>query len=125
MRICPAPKCWCEHLRSALLTNLGFAKSPTDPCLLHEKDMLLCSNVDNCGLASPDRKLTDNFVDSLKQSGFDPETEDDFESCLGIGAEKFEDRTCHVTQKGVIKKVMSIAKLKDHNPNWCLTSQVA
>ena len=49
--------------------------------------------MDDCGLAASDRKLINNFVDSLKRSGFDLEIEDDFESHLGIGIRAFEDRT--------------------------------
>ena len=88
-----APKSSHEHFRSAIASKLGFTESPTDPCPLCEKNMLLCPHVDDCGLVALDKKLIEDFVDSLKKPGFDLEPEDDFESCLGIGTEAFDDGT--------------------------------
>ena len=87
--------------------------------------MLLCLYVDDCGLAASDRTLIDNFVASLKRLGFDLDIEDNFEEYLGIGIEAFNDGTQHMTQKGLIKKVISATKLENCKPNWTPTSQVA
>ena len=76
-----------------LASKLGFTESPTDPCPLHKKDVPLCLCVDDCGLEPSNRKLIDDFVDSLKKPGIDSDIEDNFEECPGTGTEAFSNGT--------------------------------
>ena len=57
------------------------------------------------------------LVEQLKSLGFDLEIEDDFNSYLGIGIEEFKDGSRHMTQKGLIKKIIQKTDMLDHNPN--------
>ena len=44
--------------------------------------------------------------------------EGDFTECpAGIGVEQRDDRTICMTQKGLIKKMIATAKMKECNPN--------
>ena len=119
-----APKNWYTHLRSALL-SLGLKESPIDKCLFYRPGLLMVLYVDDAGIAAPRRSLIDDFVQELKDLGFDLDIEDDFSSYLGIGIEEFEDGTRHMTQKGLIKKVIKTTSLEDCNPNWTPATQAA
>ena len=119
-----APRNWYMHLRKALL-QLGFKESAIDPCLLHKKNILMVLYVDDAGIAAPSRDIIDEFVQQLKDLDFDLDIEDDFNSYLGIGIEEFPDGSRHMTQKGLIKKVIETANMTNCNPNWTPCTQVA
>ena len=51
--------------------------------------------------------------------------EGDFTSYLGIGIDEFEDGSRHMTQKGLIKKVIQTTKMENCNPNWTPAIQLA
>ena len=55
---------------------------------------------------------------------FDLDIEDDFNSYLGIGIEEFPDGTRHMTQKGLIKKILKTAQMENCNPNWNPCTQI-
>ena len=49
--------------------------------------------VDDAGIAAPTRKNVEDFVEELREEGFDLEIEGDFTEYLGIGIEEREDGT--------------------------------
>ena len=120
-----APRNWYNHLRSALINDLGFKESQIDPCLLYKKNILLVLYVDDAGISAPSKDVINDFVSQLKDLGFDLDIEDDFNSYLGIGIEEFANGSRHMTQKGLIKKLLQATDMTDCNPNWCPTTQVA
>ena len=120
-----APKHWYDHLRSALIDKLGFTESAIDPCLLYKKNLLLVLYVDDLAMAAPDMETINNLISDLKRLGLELDLEDDFASFLGIGIESFDDGSRHMTQKGLIKKLLQTADMLDCNYNWCPTTKTA
>ena len=114
-----APRNWYMHLRAALL-QLGFKESTIDPCLLYKHNLLMVLYIDDAGIAAPSREIIDDFVQQLRDMDFNLDIEDDFNSYLGIGIEEFPDGTWHMTQKGLIKKILKTAQMENCNPNCCL-----
>ena len=112
-----APRNWYMHLRSALIDKLGMKECPQDKCLLYRKDLLLVLYVDDAGIAAPTRKHIDDFVQELRDLDFDLDIEDDFNSYLGIGIEPFPDGSRHMTQSGLIKKILKTTQLENCKPN--------
>ena len=76
-------------------------------------------------MAAPSRKEINAFVQELKDLNFDLEIEDNFSSYLGISIETLSDNSCHMTQKGLIQKIIETTGLEDCNPNWTPSTQVA
>ena len=105
------------HLRSALINNLGRKECPHDKYLLYRENLLLVLYVDDAGIAAPTRKHIDDFVKELKDLKFDLDIEDDFNSYLGIGTEPFTDESRHMTQSGLIMKILRTTKLETCKPN--------
>ena len=81
--------------------------------------------VDDAGIAAPTRKNIEDFVEELQQEGFDLDIEGEFTEYLGIGIEEREDSTWHMSQKGLITKIIETTKMTDCKPNWTPTTQVA
>lgn len=119
-----APRNWYTHLRKALL-QLGLKESAIDPCLLYRENLIMVLYVDDAGICAPTRDIINAFVQELKDLDFDLDIEDDFNSYLGIGIEEFEDGSRHMTQKGLIKKIIATCDMEGCNPNWNPTSQVS
>ena len=111
-----APRNWHPHLHKASL-KLGFRESPFDKCLFHQPGMLIILCVDNAGTAAPVKESINSSVKELQDKGFNVEMEGDFTECLGTGMEHRDDRTIHMTQKGLIKKIIATAKMKECKPN--------
>ena len=53
-----------------------------------------------------------DFVQELREAGFDLDIEGDFNSYLGIGIEELPDGTRHMTQKGLIRKIIATTKME-------------
>ena len=80
----------------------------------------------NAGIAAPTRKKeVKDFVEELQQKGFNLEIEGDFTEYLGFRVVECRDGTCHMSQKGLIEKIIETIKLNDCKPNWTQTAQVA
>ena len=119
-----APRNWYKLLRSALL-KLGLTESPVDKCFLYRPGLIVCIYVDDAGLAAPSMEEINAFVQELRDLNFDLEIEDNFSSYLGISIETLTDNTRHMTQKGLIQKIIETTGLEDCNPNWTPSTQVA
>ena len=112
-----APRNWYNHLRTALRA-MGMEESPYDPCLLYRENLMMVLYVDDAGIAAPTKQIIEDFIIELrKKHGFDLEMEGDFTSYLGIAIDEFEDGSRHMTQKGLIKKVIQTTKMENCNPN--------
>ena len=77
--------------------------------------MILC--VDDAGIAAPSRTNVEEFVKELCAEGFELEIEGDFTEHLGMGIKEMPDGTQHMTQKGLIKKIVATTKMTDCKPN--------
>ena len=120
-----APRLWYEHLRSALLAE-GFQASKHDPCLLFKEGMMLICYVDDTGIAAKDPKDIDKLIASLRAKGFELTKEGTFSEFLGIKFETDQETgRIHLSQKGLIAKIIETTGMKDCNPNWTPAAQVA
>ena len=78
--------------------------------------MILC--VDDARMAAPKRKNVEDFVEEPQAKGFESEIKGDSAKCLGIGVKEKADGTRHMTQKGLIQKIVEATKMKGCKPNW-------
>jgi hypothetical protein len=70
--------------------------------------------------------IIDMFVSSLESLGFELTRESTFSEFLGIKMEHDKTQgTIHLTQKGLIKKIISSVGLSDCNPTWTPTLQTS
>jgi len=79
--------------------------------------------VDDAGIAAPNKEIIDEFVAKLKSLGFDLDLENNFTEYLGLGIETLADEARHITQKGLIKKVLASADMTNCHPNWTPTKK--
>jgi hypothetical protein len=121
-----APKLWYEHLTSAIF-DLGFKRSSYDQCLFFKDGIMIAVYVDDCGIAANDQKHIDGLIDGLRARGFILHIEGKFEEFLGISIDRGPDEIgrIHMTQKGLIKKVIDYTGMSECNPNWTPASQTA
>jgi len=116
--ISEAPRLWYEHLLKALL-DLGLKQCQHDQCLFYKTNLLIVLYVDDAGIAAPATKYIDEFISSLETKGFTLTKEGTFSEFLGIKFTENKDAgTITLTQKGLIKKIISATNLENCNPNW-------
>ena len=97
---------------------MGFTQSKQDQCLLYWKDCLVIVYVDGVGIAAPNHDLIDKFVINLKACGFELTKEGSFSKYLCIKFEENPDNsTIMLTQKGLIKKILSATGMENCSPN--------
>ena len=74
--------------------------------------------VDDVGIAAPNSNLIDKFVINLKVCGFELTKEGSISKYLGIKFEEsLDDGTIMLTQKGLIKKILSATGMENCSPN--------
>ena len=121
-----AHRLWHEHLRKALLGELGFKVSAFDPCLFYRKDALAILYVDDLELAIPSEAVLESLLDSLTSLGFEFTREGTFSEFLGIQfTYDKEAKRVTMTQGGLIKKILEFTGMGACKPNKMLTSQLA
>ena len=106
----------CQFLQKSLPES-GFREYPFDKCLFHQENMQMILHIENSGIAAPNDKVINDFVEELRGEGFDLELEEDFTKHSGIGIKENKDGTQTMTQKGLIDEKIKTAKMKDCNPN--------
>lgn len=120
-----APRLFYE-CASAAFEELGFKKSEHDPCFFYKRDMMLVLYVDDVGVAAKDPKDIDRLVDALRSKGFELTREGSFSEFLGIKISPVDDgRNVHMTQRGLIDKIVSTLGLENCRPNWTPAQQAA
>jgi hypothetical protein len=121
-----APKLWYEHLTNAILA-LGFQRSSYDQCLFFKIDIMIGVYVDDCGIAAVDDQHIEDLIAGLRAQGFILHKEGNFETFLGISIDRGTANDCriHLTQKGLIHKVIDYTGMDDCNPNWTPATQAA
>jgi len=116
--ISEAPRLWYEHLLKALL-DIGLKQCQHDQCLFYKTNLLIVLYVDDAGIAAPEAKYIDEFISSLETKGFTLTKEGTFSEFLGIKFTENKDAgTITLTQKGLIKKIISATNMENCNPNW-------
>ena len=110
-----APRAWYCHLMDSL-RDMEFQPSDYDPCLLYKPGHLLIVYVDDACLSVARESDLDAFVESLRERGFVLKREASLSEFLGIKFEKDHDGSIHLTQRGLIKKILSTAGMEDCKP---------
>ena len=112
-----APRLFYDHLFGALIDQLGFVPSDIDPCLLMRHDIILIVYCDDAGIAARCREDIDNFIQELRDLKFDLTVEGTFEEYLSVNYRVDEDGVVHMTQSGLIEKVLEAAGMLECNPS--------
>ena len=122
-----APRLWYDHLFEALLSDeFGFHQSAFDPCLLFRPDMIVVCYVDDAGIAAPNKKIIDQFVEKLRKRGFELQVEGSFSEFLGISFKlDHNTQSIELTQKGLIDKILATTGLTHCKPNALPASLLA
>ena len=111
-----APKLWCDHLFRAL-RKFGFVQSKFDPCLWFKSTMFIIIFVDDCGLCFKEESLVSDFLSFLDKEGFKYTKESTFAEFLGIKYEKDLNGNVHLTQTGLINKILDVTGMTQCNTN--------
>lgn len=119
-----APRLWFNYVTKAF-KELGLKQSEHDPCLWYGKDLILVMYVDDCGIGAPNQEIIDEFVAALRAKGLELTQEGSFSEFLGIKFEKLADGSYELTQKGLIKKILTAANMTNCNPASLPASQDA
>jgi hypothetical protein len=119
-----APRNWYLHLRQGLI-SLGLKECPHDKCLFYRAGLLMVLYVDDAGIAAATEKEVHDFIQELRDIGFDLDIEGKFAEYLGVGIEECPDGTRIMTQKGLIDKIIKSTKMQECNPTWTPSPQAA
>jgi hypothetical protein len=115
-----APKTFFEKLRAGLLER-GFQQSDHDPCLFMKKDMICVVYVDDTIITGPDSVAIDKEIVGLGVSKdeqchkFELRDEGEVGDFLGIRIEKAGPKKFHLTQTGLINKVLKEVDMENCN----------
>ena len=111
-----APKLWITLLFKAI-KKLGFNQSEYDPCMWYKPDIYIIIFVDDCGICAKVDSLVDTFISDLEKEGFKLTKESSFAEFLGIQYTTMSNGDIHLTQQGLISKILTSTSLTDSNPN--------
>lgn len=111
-----APKMWSTLLFSAF-KDLGFTQSTLDKCLWYKKDIFVIIYVDDCGISAKTDALIDELIEQLQKKGFKLTKEGTFSEFLGIQYSSDNQGNVHLSQEGLIKKILAATGLEGANPN--------
>jgi len=118
-----APLLWFKCISTAL-KDLGFQQATHDPCFMYKPDMILVLYVDDTGIAAKDPNDIDALVKALRAKGFELTQEGSFSEFLGIKITASSDgKSVHMTQRGLIDKIVSSTGLEQSNLNWTPAAQ--
>jgi hypothetical protein len=119
-----APRLWFQHLLVALKEE-GLVQSKHDACLMFRKDLVIIVYVDDLGLTAPNEDVINNLISSLRKKGFELTREGSFTEYLGIQYDHLKDGSIHMTQSGLINKLLEAADMTQCNPNSTPTTREA
>jgi hypothetical protein len=111
-----APKMWSTLLFKTF-HELGFKQSSLDKCLWYKKDIFIIICVDDCGISAKSSELIDKLIQQLRDKGFKLTKEGTFSEFLGIQYSSDDQGNVHLSQEGLIKKILSTTGLEGANPN--------
>ena len=95
-------------------------------CLFIKPGMMLVTYVNDCGVSARDPANIDRLIADLTQKGFALTRERSFSEFLGIKIAPMGDGTgVHLTQKGLISKIINVTGMQGCNPNHVPATQFA
>jgi hypothetical protein len=112
-----APRNFFLHLESSL-ENISFVQSEFDACLFISDKVICIVYVDDTLFFSPDQEHITKQISKLIGNGFEVEIEDDIAGFLRIHIERKVDGTIHLTQLGLIDRIIKALNLQaGQHPN--------
>ena len=118
-----SPRNFFKHLK-ANLEKADFVQSENDPCLFISDNVICVCYVDDCLWWSPEQRHIDEAIEKVKVN-MDLEVEDSVDGFLGISVDRRigEDgeEEIHLTQKGLIDRVITALGLDKSNSNGVRT----
>lgn len=111
-----SPKLW-NNLCEETFVDMGFVQSKVDKCLYYKKNIFLILYVDDCGISYKNEEDLDEFITELQRRGFKLTKEGTFAEFLGIKYRTDEDGNIHLSQEGLIKKILETTGLTHCKPN--------
>ena len=113
-----APRLWYDELFQWLLDpELGLTQSHIDKCLLFRRDMIIIIYVDDMGVAAQTEEAIVQLIDFLMKKGFSLTREGTFNEYLGINFSTLPNGSVHMSQSGLIKKILMATGMEACNPN--------
>jgi Reverse transcriptase (RNA-dependent DNA polymerase). len=96
---------------------MGFTQSKVDRCLYYKKNIFLILYVDDCGISYKHEEDLVAFISELERRGFKLTQEGTFAEFLGIKYRTDDDGNIHLSQEGLIKKILETTGLTNCKPN--------
>ena len=79
--------------------------------------MIIIVYVDDMGVAAENDTLIDELISFLQSKGLELQREGEFQDYLGISFTKMSNGSVHMTQSGLIKKIIKATGMENCNPN--------
>ena len=118
-----SPRNFFKHLKKNL-EIAGFVQSENDPCLFISDNVICVCYVDDCLWWSPEQRHIDEAIERVKVN-MDLEVEDSVDGFLGISVDRKlgddGEEEIHLTQKGLIDRVITALGLDKENSNGVRT----
>jgi hypothetical protein len=111
-----AAKLWYKHLSNALVGDtMKMKKSVIDSCLYYRDNLTFIHYVDDGIIISNNNNdnAIERFITKLKDLGFYLGKESDYAGYLGVEIKPQDDGSIHLTQTGLIDRILSDLGLSD------------
>jgi hypothetical protein len=109
-----AAKLWYKHLSNALVGDtMQMQKSVIDSCLYYRDNLTFIHYVDDGIIISNSDEAIERFITELQDLGFDLGKESDYAGYLGVEIKPQDDGSIHLTQTGLIDRILSDLGLSD------------
>jgi hypothetical protein len=109
-----SPRNFFLHLK-AKLEKVGFTQSENDPCLFMNDKVICIVYVDDTLFYSPKESYIQEAIEVLRKEDMDLEVESDVAGFLGVQITKKPDGTIHLTQTGLIQRILAALNMADFN----------
>ena len=118
-----SPRNFFKHLKKNL-EIAGFVQNINDPCQFISDNVIFVCYVDDCLWWSQEQSYIDEAIEKVKVN-MDLEVEDSVDGFLGISVDRKpgdnSEEEIHLTQKGLIDRVISALGLDSENSNGIRT----
>ena len=110
-----APRLFFDHLRRGIIRQ-KFHQSLMDSCLFIKQDIMVLIYVDDLLIVSKSSALVTQFLDGLKEDGFEIDDDSKLTEYLGIKLQRSSDSII-MTQPGLINKLLAYTNMEDCHAN--------